>query len=211
MNSPQLRKERRDFRFPLHLPVLVRMPPLKEMHARSENISMGGILLSSAFPIPEGSAVEVSIGVDHTADPGILLSAQGKVLRVHPKDTGEFELAIRLDSSFTLPRSKAGSVYTVPQLFRSQPRRSNFYGRESGISRKIRSRPPHSRIATNFQAPAASSRTWPGKPKPNHAARPRSNHAARRTNVKRVRAFPQRTLYPLRNRSPRQTKTTGEG
>ncbi len=114
MNSPQLRKERRDFRFPLHLPVLVRMPPLKEMHARSENISMGGILLSSAFLIPEGSAVEVSIGVDHTADPGILLSAQGKVLRVRPKDTGEFELAIRLDSSFTLPRSKAGSVARPP-------------------------------------------------------------------------------------------------
>jgi hypothetical protein len=112
MISPQLRKERRDFRFPLHLPVLVRMPPLKEMHARSENISMGGILLSSAFLIPEGSAVEVSIGVDHMPDPGILLSAPGKVLRVRPKDTGEFELAIRLDSSFRLPHSKTDSVTT---------------------------------------------------------------------------------------------------
>ena len=114
MISPEPRKERRDFRFPLHLPVLVRMPPLKEMHARSENISMGGILLSSAFLIPEGSAVEVSIGVDHMPDPGILLSAQGKVLRVRPKDTGEFELAIRLDSSFSLPRSKANSVSRPP-------------------------------------------------------------------------------------------------
>jgi hypothetical protein len=86
------------------------MHPLKEMHARSENISMGGILLSSAFLIPEGSAVEVSIGVDHMPDPGILLSAHGKVLRVHPKDTGEFELAIRLDSSFSLPHAKTESL-----------------------------------------------------------------------------------------------------
>jgi hypothetical protein len=112
MNPPQRRQERRDFRFPLHLPVLVRMPPLKELHARSENISMGGILLSSAFLIPEGSAVEVSIGVEHMTDPGILLSAHGKVLRVHPKDTGEFAVAIRLDSSFSLPLSKADSVKT---------------------------------------------------------------------------------------------------
>lgn len=110
MNSPQHRPERRDFRFPLHLPVLVKMPPLKELHARSENISMGGILLSSAFLIPEGSAVEVSIGVEHMPDPGILLSARGKVLRVHRKDTGEFAVAIRLDSSFSLPRSKTDSV-----------------------------------------------------------------------------------------------------
>jgi hypothetical protein len=86
------------------------MTPCKEMHARSENISMGGILLSSAFLIPEGSAVEVSIGVDHMPDPGILLSAHGKVLRAHPKDTGEFEMAIRLDSSFRLPRSKTDFV-----------------------------------------------------------------------------------------------------
>ncbi len=89
------------------------MHPLKEMHARSENISMGGILLSSAFAIPEGSAVEVSIGVEHLPDPGILLSAHGKVLRLHTKDTGEFELAIRLDSSFSLPRSETDSVNTA--------------------------------------------------------------------------------------------------
>src|SRR5664279_1252293 len=83
MDSPQ-RSERRDVRFPLHLPVLVRMAERKEMRARSENISLGGILLSSSFLIPVGSAVEVSIGVEHLPDPGILLSAHGKVLRVKP-------------------------------------------------------------------------------------------------------------------------------
>jgi len=107
MDSPQ-RQERRDVRYPLHLPVLVRMAPRKEMHARSENISLGGILLSSSFLIPEGSAVEVSIGVEHLPDPGILLSARGKVLRVKPKDTGDFAVAIQLDSAFRLPLSDTG-------------------------------------------------------------------------------------------------------
>ena len=107
MDSPQ-RLERRDVRFPLHLPVLVRMAQRKEMHARSENISLGGILLSSSFRIAEGAAVEVSIGVEHLPDPGILLSAHGKVLRVTPKDTGDFAVAIQLDGAFRLPLSETG-------------------------------------------------------------------------------------------------------
>jgi hypothetical protein len=84
------------------------MTTRKEMRARSENISLGGILLSSSFLIPEGSAVEVSIGVEHLPDPGILLSAHGKVLRVKPKDTGDFAVAIQLDSAFRLPLSETG-------------------------------------------------------------------------------------------------------
>jgi PilZ domain len=84
------------------------MAQRKEMRARSENISLGGILLSSSFLIPEGSAVEVSIGVEHLPDPGILLSARGKVLRVKPKDTGDFTVAIQLDSAFRLPLSETG-------------------------------------------------------------------------------------------------------
>jgi hypothetical protein len=85
------------------------MAQRKEMHTRSENISLGGILLTSTSLIPEGSAVEVSIGVEHLPDPGILLSAHGKVLRVHPKDTGDFSVAIKLDGGFGLPISATGS------------------------------------------------------------------------------------------------------
>jgi len=106
MPSPQ-RQERRDLRYPLHLPVLIRMAQRKEMHTRSENISLGGILLSSSFLIPEGSAVEVSIGVQHLPDPGILMSARGKVLRVLPKETGDFSVAIKLDEAFTTPLSES--------------------------------------------------------------------------------------------------------
>ena len=101
MNSPQ--QQRRDFRYHLHLPVLVQMKQRRAMQTRSENISLGGILLSSAFLIPEGSTVEVSVGVDHLPDPGILLNAHGKVLRVQPRGSGDFAIAIKLDAAFGLP------------------------------------------------------------------------------------------------------------
>jgi hypothetical protein len=106
MDSPQ-RQERRDVRYPLHLPVLIRMAARKELRARSENISLSGILLSSSLLIPEGSAVEISIGVEHMPDPGILLSAHGKVLRVRPRETGDFSVAIQLEGAFRLPLSEA--------------------------------------------------------------------------------------------------------
>jgi len=105
MDSPQ-RQERRDVRYPLHLPVLIRMAARKQLRARSENISLSGILLSSSFLIPEGSAVEISIGVEHLPDPGILLSAHGKVLRVRPRETGDFSVAIQLEGAFRLPLSE---------------------------------------------------------------------------------------------------------
>jgi len=44
MPFPQ-RHERRNFRFPLHLPVLIKTAQRKQLQARSENISLGGILL----------------------------------------------------------------------------------------------------------------------------------------------------------------------
>jgi hypothetical protein len=96
------RQERRETRYPLHLPVLIKMAR-QEMRARSENISLGGILLSSDSPIPEGATVEVAIGVTHTPDPGILLSARGQVLRVQPNPAGDYAVAIRLERSFELP------------------------------------------------------------------------------------------------------------
>ena len=72
------------------------------MHTRSENISLGGILLSSAFLIVEGSTVEVAVGVAHLPDPGMQLSARGKVVRVQPKATGDFAVAIAFERPFEL-------------------------------------------------------------------------------------------------------------
>jgi len=102
MNLLPQRPVRRDVRYPLHLPVLIRMSH-KDLHTRSENISLGGILLSSASLIPEGSAVEVAVGVENLPDPGILLNARGRVLRVESNAAGEFTVAIKLDRSFELP------------------------------------------------------------------------------------------------------------
>ena len=91
MHPPQ-RRERRDVRYPLNLPVSVKLGD-GEMRAHSENISLGGIFLSSAYLIPEGSTVELAIGVSHRP----LLSARGKVVRVQPTISGNFAVAIAFE------------------------------------------------------------------------------------------------------------------
>jgi hypothetical protein len=125
MTLPQFqqhRQERREMRYPLHLPVLIKMAR-EEMHARSENISLGGILLSSPFLIPEGTMVEVAVGVKNTLDPGILLSARGKVLRAQPKHTGDFAVAIRLERAFQLPlRGREPQRVTIARAVQSPDR-----------------------------------------------------------------------------------------
>jgi len=102
VDSPQ-RIERREPRYSVNLPVSLTVAH-KELHTHSENISLGGILLSSTFLIPEGSNVEVAVGVPAPARPGMLLSARGKVLRVQPKASGGFGVAIKLERSFKLDR-----------------------------------------------------------------------------------------------------------
>jgi len=98
MDSPQ-RPERSNTRYPLHLPVSLKVAD-KELHGRSENISLGGILLSSAFLIPEGSTVEVAFGVASFPDTSTQSSIRGKVLRVEPKGTGDFAVAIAFEYPF---------------------------------------------------------------------------------------------------------------
>ncbi|HVN17844.1 MAG TPA: PilZ domain-containing protein [Dongiaceae bacterium] len=105
MNSQQ-QPERRTLRYPLQLPVSVRLGG-REIHAKSENISLGGILLSSEFLIPEGSAVEIAVGVAHLPDHAMTLTAKGRVCRLAPTPSGGFAVAIECDHSFELryPRS----------------------------------------------------------------------------------------------------------
>jgi PilZ domain len=97
-DSPQP-PERRDIRYPLHLPVSLKVAD-KKMHTRSENISLGGILLSSAFLIPEGSTVEVTFGAASLLYTSTQSSVRGKVLRVQPKATGDFAVAIAFEHPF---------------------------------------------------------------------------------------------------------------
>ena len=100
MNLPH-QPARRTLRYPLHLPVSIRLGN-REIHARSENISLGGILLSSDFLIPEGSLVELAIGVARLPEHGMMLTAKGKGLRIEPTESGSFVVAIECDRSFKL-------------------------------------------------------------------------------------------------------------
>ena len=90
-------------RYPLHLLVSVRLAE-KEINTQSENISLNGILLSSAFLIPEGSTVELAVAVGRTPNPGIFLTGRGKVLRVQLKESGDFAVAIECEHPFGLTR-----------------------------------------------------------------------------------------------------------
>ena len=110
MHSPY-QPERRSVRYYLHLPVSVKLAN-KEVFARSENISLSGILLSSALRIPEGSTVELAVGAGPRADPGVLLTARGRVLRVQRKASGDFAIAIECDRAFEPMREDRNSLST---------------------------------------------------------------------------------------------------
>jgi hypothetical protein len=100
INSPQ-QQARRDIRYPLHMPVSIKLAS-KEIPARSENISLRGILLSSGLLIPQGSTVEVAVGVANLPDHGVQLNARGRVLRVQPETSGNYAVAIGFEGPFEL-------------------------------------------------------------------------------------------------------------
>ena len=91
----------------LQLPVSLKVAD-KEMYTRSENISLGDILLSSAFLISEGSTVEVTFGVASLPDTSTQSSVRAKVLRVQPQATGDFAVAIAFRASFSRWSPKSG-------------------------------------------------------------------------------------------------------
>jgi hypothetical protein len=133
MSSPQT-PPRRDIRYPLNLPVSLKLAH-KEMCGRSENISLGGILLSSAFLIPEGSAVEVEVEVAVARVPcrGTQLSARGKVLRVRPKPTGDFAVAIAFESPFEFALQGLKTDSAHPAKVDRIPRKKNSLVGNTGL------------------------------------------------------------------------------
>jgi hypothetical protein len=98
MNSPY-QPARRSPRYHLHLPVSVKVAD-REIQARSENLSLHGILLTSAYLIPVGSSVELTVGARQLSDNRVPLTARGKVLRVQPQAAGNFAVAIECDRPF---------------------------------------------------------------------------------------------------------------
>jgi acyl-coenzyme A thioesterase PaaI-like protein len=92
---------RKSLRYPLNLPVAVKLGNA-HMSAQSENISENSILLSSDSLIREGSSVELTVDFTRSLEVGISLTARGKVLRVHPKASGGFAMAIGCDVPFRI-------------------------------------------------------------------------------------------------------------
>jgi hypothetical protein len=101
MLSPS--EPRRSTRYRLDLPVTVRLGDT-QMSARSENISETGILLSSDFLILQGASVELAVHLTDALEMGASLTARGKVLRVNPKMSGGFAMAIGCEAPFRITR-----------------------------------------------------------------------------------------------------------
>ena len=91
MSSPS--ESRKSVRYPLHLPVTIKAGDT-DISARSQNISKGGILLSSDLLIGEGSSVELTVHFTRAIAMGASLKARGKILRVEPTLAGGFAMAI---------------------------------------------------------------------------------------------------------------------
>jgi PilZ domain len=98
------RTERRSARYPLHFLVSVRHAD-QEIYARSENISLSGILLSTESLIPPGSAVVLQVGVGQIPTP-LFLTACGRVLRVQSRASGNFAVAIECDRPFEIMKQQ---------------------------------------------------------------------------------------------------------
>jgi hypothetical protein len=103
MHSPQ-RIQRRSPRYPLHFLVSVKLAD-QEIWARSENISLSGILLSTESLIPPGSAVALQVGVGQIPT-ALFLTACGRVLRVQSRASGNFGVAIECDRPFEIMKQK---------------------------------------------------------------------------------------------------------
>ena len=107
MSSP-LQPVRRDLRYPLQLPVSVRLAD-REIDGHSENVSLHGILLSSTVLIPEGSTVHLAVTVGTRPNRSFLLTGRGRVLRVRLKNPRDFLLAIECEQAFQLTQTSSGS------------------------------------------------------------------------------------------------------
>ena len=103
---------RKDIRYAVRLPVAVKLGKA-QMSARSENLSLGGILLSSDFLIPEGSSVELAVGVARTLEHELFLTACGRVLRVQPQASGKFAMAVACDQPFRITPRDPKAIFTT--------------------------------------------------------------------------------------------------
>ena len=100
---PQERKYRR---FPLRYPVHGRFNSSEsvfEFEAVSDNVSLGGVLLETALPIPQHCDVSFVLTIpEHRVVGPIQLAGEGEVVRVEPHRSGSgFAVAVRCRDSLS--------------------------------------------------------------------------------------------------------------
>jgi hypothetical protein len=98
MSSGHQSDLRNSLRFPLHLQVTLRTPT-EEYHAKTIDISAGGILFHTDAVIQVGSPVEFTIempGAALGADRPVLVKCQGRVVRCSEEATGR-SVAVIID------------------------------------------------------------------------------------------------------------------
>jgi hypothetical protein len=98
MDSPE---RRRSPRYPVQRPVAVTLAPSRvSTSARSENMSLNGILFASDVLILEGYVVELVIEIGSS----LVLTGRGQVLRVDPRPSANFAMAVACDVPFRIAR-----------------------------------------------------------------------------------------------------------
>ena len=94
MDSPE---RRRSPRYLVQFPVAVTLVPSRiSASARSENISVNGILLASDVLILEGYVVELLIQIGSS----LVLTGRGQVLRIDSRPSANFAMAVACDAAF---------------------------------------------------------------------------------------------------------------
>lgn len=96
---------RKSTRYAVRLPVTVKVGNTQRS-ARSVNISQTGILLLSDFSPLEGSSVELTVHLTRPIEADASLKARGQVLRVGPKLSLGFPVAIGCDAPFRIVHPK---------------------------------------------------------------------------------------------------------
>ena len=92
--------ERRHRRFSVRYPVQVKFPlgnAISEIQAVSNNVSLGGVLLETATPIPQHCDVTFTLAVPkHHIVGAVQLAGEGQVVRVESHQSGVgFAIAVK--------------------------------------------------------------------------------------------------------------------
>jgi hypothetical protein len=104
LDLPQYSRKRKYRRYELRYPVRVRFPlgeAVSEFDALSKNVSVGGMLIQAAAPVPEHCSVTLTMTLHgRPIVRPIQLTAEGRVVRV-VRDSPGFAIAVECSEPMT--------------------------------------------------------------------------------------------------------------